>query len=115
MKGIDRPNGPIASLVARWRTESDAYATDEAMVRGDRLLRRVAEELESALACWTDEPLGLQVAAEVSGYSVAHLRRLVAQGSLTDAATVGPIMLRRGDLPRKPGHAQRWSYPILRT
>ena len=40
---------PLALLASQWRTEADAYTQDEAMVRGDRLLRRVAEELEHVL------------------------------------------------------------------
>jgi hypothetical protein len=39
----------------------------------------------------------------VSGYSIPHLRRLLAEGALRNVGAGGPVRLRRGSLPRKPG------------
>lgn len=76
-------------------------------------LERCADELEARVMEWADEPLTLSEAAQESGYSVQHLRRLVTEGLLTDVAESGQIRVRRGDLPRKPGH--NGPYPLLRT
>ncbi len=65
-------------------------------------VERCATELSDRVTDWTDTLLTLEQSAEESGYSVAHLRRLVSQDVLKDLAENGPTMLRRGDLPLKP-------------
>ena len=81
-----------------------------------RVLERCVSELGDGLATWQDEQLSLSKASEESGYSISHLRRLVSQGILADVADAGPVQLRRGDLPRKPGRDVRSAHvSILRT
>ncbi len=100
------------SLVSQWRVVAETLrrrgATAQAVV-----LESCAEELEAALWEHEQATLTLKEAAEESGYSVQHLRRLVTQGLLTDVAESSQIRVRRGDLPRKPGHKD--PYPLLRT
>ena len=86
-------------LVAQWREQASAYDRDGQP--GAKLLRRVADELEQMWSDWSTEPLTIAQAARESGFSKAHLRRLVAEGKLPDVAAEGETMVRRGDLPWK--------------
>jgi hypothetical protein len=54
-----------------------------------------ADELEALRATYLGEELSPGAAAKESGFSTKHLRRLELAGVIT---------LRRGDLPRRPGH-----------
>jgi hypothetical protein len=54
-----------------------------------------AEELEARRATYLGEELTPGAAAQESGFSTKHLRRLEVAGVIT---------LKRGDLPRRPGH-----------
>ncbi len=60
-------------------------------------------ELEAAFAQWQLETLTLAEANVESGYSYSHLQRLVADGAIENVGEPGSPLLRRGDLPRKPG------------
>jgi len=91
-------------LVTQWQAEA-AVLRRRGQEGGAVVLEGCAAELESALAAGDGERLTLAQAALVSGYSVPHLRRLIAEGSLRNVASEGRPMVRRGDLPRKPGHA----------
>ncbi len=117
-KRATRPNGDAAGgpviegLAGCWRADATrlrAWSCDDQAT----ILERCADELEARVMEWADEPLTLSDAAQESGYSVQHLRRLVTQGLLTDVAESSQIRVRRGDLPRKPGHSG--PYPLLRT
>lgn len=68
------------------------------------LLESCAGELDACLVGEQVETLSLAEAARESGYSAGHLRYLIAQGRLRDVAQTGRPRIRRGDLPRKPGH-----------
>lgn len=61
--------------------------------------REAAELLEKTLSESLMEALDLHTAAQESGYSESHLRRMLREGALPDAG--GGMILRR-DLPRKP-------------
>ena len=102
----------MSELAVRWRTEAANLRTYGAEGAATAL-ERCADELEARVMEWADERLTLVDAGQESGYSVQHLRRLVTQGLLTDVAESGQIRVRRGDLPRKPGHHH--PYPLLRT
>lgn len=90
-----------AELVARWRAQAAEYERDRQPAAA--VLERVAGELEAALARRDDEILPLPAAAAACGYSVAHLRRLVTNRQLENVSPNGRVLVRRGDLPRKPG------------
>jgi hypothetical protein len=67
--------------------------------------RHAADELERDVNAWAEQMLSITDAAEESGYSVEHLRRLVREGKLSTERTNGSgsrILVRRGDLPAKP-------------
>jgi hypothetical protein len=58
-------------------------------------------ELESVEA--DDSILTLNEAARISGYSTAHLARLIRDGTIPNAGKARRPRVRCGDLPRKPG------------
>jgi hypothetical protein len=60
-----------------------------------------AEELEAFVRDLEFAALTLDEAAEESGYSAAHLSRLLSEGALRNAGKPGAPRIRRGDLPRK--------------
>lgn len=68
-----------------------------------RTLETCADELLEALRLTRDELLSLQRAAEESGYSVDHLGRLIRDGKLPNAGRPSKPLIRRSQLPLKPG------------
>lgn len=93
----------LAELREHWR--GDAAVLHRRGAEGyAALLDGCAAELEAALTDGDAEPVTLAAAAALSGYSVAHLRRLIGDGALRNVAATGGPRVRLGDLPRKPGH-----------
>ncbi len=96
------------SLLSQWRADAERLRTwgcgDQAAI-----LERCADELEAYTATEADATLSLDEAAAASGYSVAHLRRLIARGVLDDVGTNGVVALRQQDLPYK---AKRQRHPL---
>ena len=94
----------VLELVAKWRQEGNAYDRDGVLVRGEALLRRVADELEAAARAHEDELLTVAQAAEETGLSEETLRRQVREGTLPavrNDVLRSHIKLHRGDLPQK--------------
>jgi hypothetical protein len=89
------------SLPEFWRKQANAYEHD-GVQSAPAVLRRVADELERALAEREFEELTLQQAAEESGYSYSHMQRLVSEGELPNVGSLGAPRVRRCDIPRKP-------------
>lgn len=90
------------SLAVAWRSQAEAmrpYAEAPA-----RAFEDCADQLERMVATWADELLTLAQASAASGYSIPHLRRMLKQGDIKDAAANGPPLVRRGAVPIKPGH-----------
>ena len=89
-----------AELRARWR--ADAAVLHRRGAEGAAvLLESCAAELDAALADGAPEPVTLAEAANLSGYSIPHLRRLIADGALRNVSANGRVRVRPGDLPRK--------------
>lgn len=61
-----------------------------------------AKHVEEAWIEWSAENLTVAEAAAESGYSEAHIRRLLRECRIDDAGSKGRPRIRRGDLPRKP-------------
>ncbi len=100
-------------LVSCWREEAANYGRDDALVRGDRLLRRVAAELET---WWRErelEELTLEQASELGGYSYSALEKGVRTGTIPNAGESGRPRIRRRDVPRKPGRNREPGEPDL--
>ncbi len=103
-------SNPIGALASGWREVAATLRTYGAESAATAL-ERCADELEAHAASVADATLSLDEAATASGYSVAHLRRLVAQGVLSDVGTNGVTALRQQDLPYKP-RRQRQPLPL---
>lgn len=94
------------ALVAKW--EALAVELDElgALVNGARLCRAFLADLVAARETAQREVLSLAEASAWSGYSEAHLARLVKDGKLRTLRPIGSrgrLSFNRADLPRKPG------------
>jgi hypothetical protein len=92
-------------LAARWRAEAELLRAHGA-VEAAETKSHDADELERWLTARNDAPLTLQQAATESGFSVAHLRRLVALHVIANVGDNGDVRVTRGSLPRKPGRAR---------
>lgn len=91
------------SLPTRWQTKAKELRQLGAEPTA-KVLERCAADLEEAYRDWNLQPLTLQEAAKESGYSTDHLGRLVRDGTIPNAGEKHSPRIRRGDLPRKPGH-----------
>lgn len=92
----------IESLVDSWRADATrlrAWGCDDQAT----ILERCAGDLEQHLATMANVALSLAAAAAETGYSVAHLRRLLAGGVLADIGQNGETAILRRELPYKPG------------
>jgi hypothetical protein len=98
-------------LITRWLNradELDPYAPAAA-----EAYRRAADELRDAVRDHEMEALTVDEAAEESGFSAGHLRRLVQRGKLPNAGAKGSPRIRRRDLPRKPNADERSVAEVL--
>jgi hypothetical protein len=69
------------------------------------MARSFADELEAFEIEQSLECLTLTEAARESGYSSAHLARLLDEGRIANAGKKHTPRIRRGDLPKKPPSA----------
>lgn len=92
----------LEALLARWRSDADVLRRRGSVGAAD-LLAGCARELEDAMRMTADQDLSLREAAGECGYSVAHLRRLIRCGQLSNVGSGGRVHVRRSELPRKPG------------
>lgn len=113
----DVPTGP-AALAARWREDAQVLRRYGATGRA-RMLERLAAELELSTTNEAAAPVDLSTAAELSGFTRGHLRRLYREGKLIAVAVEqGEPLFRMSDLPRKPGGgatASNQPLPVSRT
>ncbi|MCK5489030.1 MAG: hypothetical protein KAI98_03535 [Gemmatimonadetes bacterium] len=94
---------PLLALAANWRSDADRYERDEALVRGEAVLRRAADELEAAWNAWQLEELTVAQAANESGYTISAIEKQLRWGRIPNAGEAGRPRIRRSDLPRKAG------------
>lgn len=92
----------LRDLLDQWATTAVTlrrYAAGEQAAT----LEACSVEMSAVLEAIELEPLALEDAARESGYSAAHLRRLLAAGTVQNVGSADGPRIRRGDLPRKPG------------
>ena len=92
----------IAEILAKAKEFREAFGAEPQA----RSLEWAALQVEQALRDESDQFLTLAQAAELSGYHPDSLARMVREGQIPDlrpANSKGPIRIRRGDLPIKPG------------
>jgi hypothetical protein len=102
MQRADSSPPRVAALVDRWRTNAALLRSYGAPGHA-RLLERLAADLEAELAAESSPVVDLAGAVFLSGYSRAHLRRLLRTGRLLNLGTDDAPRFNAADLPRKPG------------
>ena len=90
----------VDRLVSQWREDAVVLRRRGANSRAD-LLEQCVAELEQAQRDTEAELMTVAEAAVESGYSEAHVRRMVADGSVPNMGRPGSPRVCRGDLPRK--------------
>lgn len=101
------PHAPLAQtsdadLAARWEERADEYERLGVLVAGDRLCREFVSDVRRARA---GVLLTIQEAAVRSGYTAAHLRRLIRTGAIANRGLPRRPRVLESDLPRKPALA----------
>lgn len=94
---------PVTALAEDLRAEADRYARDGARLEAEKVLTRVADQLEEAWREYRLEELTLREAAEESAYSYDHLSEILRENPALNAGEKGSPRIRRCDLPKKPG------------
>ena len=92
---------PAEKLVGKWRAEAEVLRerySNEALAK---LCEVYAQELEAALRQGSEQSATLDEAAEISGYSKSHLRRMMDDGELTNIGGQGRPRVLVGELPFK--------------
>ncbi len=95
--------GP-ADLPATFREIAANARQHTADERAATIWERAAEMVEESLRRFGLERLKLPQAAQESGYSRDHLRRLIDEGKIPNASVDGSKSILRMHLPKKPGH-----------
>ncbi len=90
------------TLPSRWRTRATLFRdhADESVARA---YEKCAEELEQARRESELEALTLKEAAEESGYTRSHLKRLLREQAIPNSGNEGETRILRSHLPKKPG------------
>lgn len=99
--GLER-SALLEELPHRWRAHA-ALLRRYKDVRGAEICNLLAAELEMALQAAVGEMVTLEQGAALSGYSKDHLSRLIRDGRIPNAGRRNAPLIRRGDLPTKPG------------
>jgi hypothetical protein len=90
----------LRQLAENWRTEAGRLRQLEAVGQA-AVFEQLANELEASLATWETSSLTIREAADCSGYSEDHLRRLVRRGHIPNAGRKNSPRIFRRDLPVK--------------
>lgn len=94
----------VAAILAKAKEFREAFGAEPQA----RSLEWAALQIEKAMRDESDQLLSLPQAAAISGYHPDSLARMVREGQIPDLRppnSKGPIRIRRGDLPIKPGQA----------
>jgi hypothetical protein len=91
----------LRDLIDRWSKRRDEWARFHAHVDGAAIAGELLTDLAELQRRAGAESVLLPEAAQLSGYSIEHLRRLVATGKIENVSANGRIRVRRADLPQK--------------
>ena len=89
----------------KWQREKAALCRYRQLVEPGPLIDDILADAAMAFYGDQDELLTLGAAAQESGYNPDHLGRLVREGKIPDRRPPGHrgrVLIRRGDLPRRP-------------
>lgn len=92
-----------AELVTKWESRLREFEHYEAIVSGAKLCREFLQDVTAVRSTTDDELLSLAQAAALGGYSVDGLARLVRQGKVPNQGRRGSPLIRRADVPIRPG------------
>lgn len=101
----------LRDVIELFRSMRTDYARVGASVDGAKVMDLVLHEIEQAESALAIQPLTLADASRESGYSVAHLSRMVRTGVVANAGRKGKPLVRVGDLPKRPGAGLTMSGP----
>jgi hypothetical protein len=101
----------MAELPDRYRALAGVLRHFGAAEGPAQALEVVAQEIDAALVREQEELLSLSRAAKESGYSADHLSRLVREGKIPNAGRRNKPLIRRRNLPQKPGRQEDASSP----
>ncbi|CAN5730766.1 hypothetical protein BH23GEM5_BH23GEM5_20710 [soil metagenome] len=107
-KGTRTPTRPI-SLPEIWAERAEALRQHGGGVADGpaHIWAAATAELNGSIRAQENEVLTIRQAADESGYSEDHLRRLLRDGKVQNRGTKHSPRIRRGDLPRKPTSSRR--------
>jgi hypothetical protein len=97
---MNPPDLCVTELPARWRARAEEYRRYSPSAAN--AWEEAAIELEHGLGAEAARVLTLREAADRSGYTSDHLRRLIRHGQLPNVGRKGAPRVRLGDLPIKP-------------
>lgn len=86
---------------SRWSTRLDECARLGSLFDGERVCREVLADFDAVVEAEDQRLLPLADAAEMSGYSRDHLRRLHREGALRGERRGRRLLFRAVDLPKK--------------
>lgn len=95
---------PVGEVAAKWRRRRDEAKALSSIAPLERVCDEVLADLGAIQDDFERDVLTLGEAAAESGYSTDHIRRLIRDGKLPNAGRRHSPLVRRGDLPMKPGH-----------
>jgi hypothetical protein len=103
--GPQAANGTLDEIAQQFERRARDFDQFGALVNGGALCRTLLQDLERVRAAGESRVLSLAQAAAWSGYSEAHLARLVKEGKVTTLRPPGSrrrLTFQASDLPRKP-------------
>jgi hypothetical protein len=90
----------VSALPAHWRAR--AAELERFAPAATQAFREAADQLQEALPS-AEESVTLREAADIGGYSVDALQRMVAAGRIENAGRKGKPRIRLAQVPTKPG------------
>jgi hypothetical protein len=92
-------------FLTKWAEQAEQMRRRQVLVSGAELCLEFLEDFHRVEVSEQEAVLTLRQAAETSGYSRAHLGRMVREGRLRTLrlpGSKGHLTFRRADLPQKP-------------
>jgi hypothetical protein len=89
-------------LLERWESRRHEWLRLGSLVSGAAIAEEVLVDLQSLISMESTRQLTIAEAAELSGYSVDHLRRLISECKLRNVGRKGAPRLLLSELPTRP-------------
>jgi len=93
----------LKQVIRVWQDEADFLEERHAAMESVRTIRSMCTDLEAVLDDLLTRELPTSQAANLTGYSEAHLRRLFREGQVDGRREGRTILLRMATLPTKAG------------